>query len=102
MANKVPGFGINTLRIKGIKSTYKAKVGPRVVEQEMTEYQEAEKEAKKEDRREASSKSSFGVVVRSRRCRGTPHSEDSTSCTQASSSLCLPRQDQPGEGQTRI
>ena len=27
MANKVPGFGINTSCIKGIKSTYKAKVG---------------------------------------------------------------------------
>jgi len=27
MANKVPGFGINTSYIKGIKSMYKAKVG---------------------------------------------------------------------------
>ena len=55
MANKVPGFGINTSCIKGIKSTYKAKVGSKGCQMRaMTEYQEAEKEAKREARRKAS------------------------------------------------
>ena len=55
MANKVPGFGRNTSCIKGIKSTYKAKVrskGCRM--REMTEYHEAKKEAEREARREVS------------------------------------------------
>jgi len=55
MANKVFGFGINTSCIKGIKSTYKAKVGSKGYQMRgMTEYQEAEREAEKEARRETS------------------------------------------------
>jgi len=48
MANKVQEFGINTFCINGIKSTYKAKVGTKGCRmQGMTEYQEAEREAKR-------------------------------------------------------
>jgi len=49
----VPKFGINTSCIKGIKSTYKAKVeckGCRM--RGMNEYQEAERKAEREARRE--------------------------------------------------
>ena len=54
MANKVPEFGINTLGIKGIKSTYKAKVGTKGCRMRgMIEYQEDEREAEREARREA-------------------------------------------------
>ena len=57
MANKVPGFGINTSCIKGIKSTYKTKVGSKGCQiRGITEYQEAEKEARREaSRAEAAS-----------------------------------------------
>ena len=49
MENKVPGFGINTSCIKGIKSAYKAKEGSKGCQMRgMTEYQEAEKEAERE------------------------------------------------------
>jgi len=55
MKNKVSRFGINISCIKGIKSTYRAKVGSKGCRMRgMTEYKEAEKEAKKETRREAS------------------------------------------------
>jgi len=48
MANKVREFEINTSCIKGIKSTYKVKVGSKGCRMRgMIEYQEAEKEAKK-------------------------------------------------------
>ena len=55
MANKVLGFGISTSCIKGIKSAYKAKVGSKGYWMRgIIEYQETEKKAKKETRREAS------------------------------------------------
>jgi len=55
MAIKMPRFGINTSCIKGIRFTYKAKVGSKDCQMRgMPEYQEAENEAKKEARREAS------------------------------------------------
>ena len=55
MANKVPGFGINTSCIKDIKSTYKAKVGSKGCRMRgMTEYQEVEREVKREARRGSS------------------------------------------------
>ena len=55
MANKVPGFGINTSCIKDIKSAYKAKEGSKGCWMRgMTEYQEVEKDAKKEARKETS------------------------------------------------
>ena len=55
MANKVPGFGINTSCIKGIRSAYKAKEGSKGYQMRgMIEYQEAEKDTKKEARKEAS------------------------------------------------
>ena len=55
MTNKVLEFGINTSCIKGIKSTYKAKVGTKCCRMRgMTEYQEAKKKVKREARREAS------------------------------------------------
>ena len=42
----MPGLGINTSYIKGIKSAYKAKEGSKGCRMRgMTEYQEAEKEA---------------------------------------------------------
>jgi len=54
MANNMPGFRINTSCIKGIKSTYKAKVGSKGYRmQGITEYHEAEKKAEREARREA-------------------------------------------------
>ena len=53
MANKVPGFGINTSYIKGIKSTYKVRSKDCRM-RGMTEYQKAEREAEKEARRETS------------------------------------------------
>ena len=46
IANKVPGFRINTSCIKGIKSIYKAKEGSKDFQmQGKIEYQKAEKEA---------------------------------------------------------
>ena len=52
MANQVPGFGINTLCIRGIKSTYKTKLGSKGCRMRgMNEFQEAEKEGG-ESRRE--------------------------------------------------
>ena len=55
MVNKVPGFEINTSCIKGIKSTYKAKVGSKGCRmQGLTEYQETERKAEREARRETS------------------------------------------------
>jgi len=98
MANKVLGFGINTLCIKGIKSTYKTKVrskGCRM--REMTEYQEAEKEAKKEARRESNR---TGAALGSESRAGA--TEGQAYHAQASSSLCFPRRAQPEEGQKRI
>ena len=51
----MPGFEINTSYIKGIKSTYKAKVGSKDCRMRgMTEYQETEREAEREARRETS------------------------------------------------
>ena len=45
MANQVPGFGINTSFIRGIKSMYKTKLGSKGYRMRgMNEYQEAEKE----------------------------------------------------------
>jgi len=55
MTNKVPRFRINTSCIKGIKLTYKSKVGSKGCRMRgMTEYQDVEKEVEKEARREAS------------------------------------------------
>jgi len=55
ITNKVPKFEINTSCIKGIKSTYKAKVRTKGCRMRgMTEYQEVEKKAEREARREVS------------------------------------------------
>ena len=55
MANQVPGFGINTSCIRGIKSTYKTKLGSKGCQMRgMNEFQEAEKEEGHESRREVS------------------------------------------------
>ena len=53
MANQVPEFGINTSCIRGIKSTYKTKLGSKgCMMREMNEFQEAEKKEGDESRRE--------------------------------------------------
>jgi len=53
MANQVPGFRINTLCIRSIKSTYKTKLGSKGCRMRgMSEYQEAEKEEGGESGRE--------------------------------------------------
>ena len=45
MVNQVPGFGINTSCIRGIKSTYKTKLGSKGCQmQGMDEFQAEEKE----------------------------------------------------------
>ena len=55
MANQVPGFGINTSYIRGIKSTYKTKLGSKGCRMRgMDEFQAAEKEERGESKREVS------------------------------------------------
>jgi len=67
MANKVPGFEINTSCIKGIKSTYKAKEGSKGCQiREMTEYQEPRRRMKKRLGRRLAEQEQLGVRVWSR------------------------------------
>jgi len=55
MANQVPGFGINTSCIRGIKSMYKTKLGSKGCRMRgMDEFQVAEKEERGESKREVS------------------------------------------------
>ena len=55
MANLVPRFGINTLCIRGIKSTYKTKLGSKDCRMRgMDDFQAAEKEERGESKREVS------------------------------------------------
>ena len=94
---------MNTSCIKGIKASYKVKLGSKSRMRGMSEYQEAEREVEREAMRETSR---TGVALMSEPVVGAaeeqPIQRGSTLCVQASSSLCFPRRAQPEEGQKRI